>query len=564
MAPDASIPRSERLGIAIVLGVLLLATANNFVTFAIGSRAASIVLIAAPACAGLFFVRARHRRRPSSVGPPAAAWADAGTAVVCAAFLLAIAGRLFFWRSLSSSGLLHPDLPWHIGRVAQQAFLSSPGYWPLSPLAFPGPLPFVSFTGDALVSATVRYWPITIHALTYSQILFLWAMLLWIAVALVAGWGPWGSLTVLTTALLAVPAFMFGLHRVGVILLVFFHANPNSLIAWPVGLAFAFHLQQAFRRRTPPSLLFLILVPPASLFFKANQAFAFGFLQALGFAIWWCYGTRRDAMRWSLCAGAIWAAVILLSFGMGGWPPSRGVHPSIANFMHYAHVALPGPRTPLAYFAHWLSYVVLVAALSWGAARLRRDRDWTRDVVIPVTVLVLALGYLAVGWWVVVPNGLTEGEPMHVNFELIMWIATVTVVGAMDRARVSAAFSASTSVLALAFFGVMVWMLNTQPGPSGGIPMDRNYSVEYESAVRARVSPSIAEGTCFGYGRRFAIDVNGGGDADLVIAATGCAVINGNRWRGYLGRNQPERLRLGPVIPVPSGDAFRLIAITSP
>lgn len=554
MVPSASIPRSERLGIAIVLGVLLLATANNFVTFAIGSRAAAVVVMAATVWAGFLVVRRRG----------AAAWVDGATAIVCVVFLLAIAGRLFFTRSLSTFGLFYADLPWHVGRVAQQAFLSTPGYWPLSPLAFPGPLPFVSFVSDALVSATIRYLPITIHAFTYSQVLFVWAMVLWTAAVLIAGGGPWRTPTVLAISLLAVPAFMFGPHRVGAIVLVFFHANPNSLIAWPVGLAFACHLEHAWRRRTPPALLVLIVVPPASLFFKANQAFAFGFLQALGFALWWFTPRRREAVTWGLAAGVIWLGAILLSFAMGGWPQSSGVHPSLANFTHYARVALPDVHSLTALLLRWLSYVMLVAAACWGAARVSRHRGPMRDVAVPTAVIALALLYLAVGWWAVVPNGLAEGEPMHVNLELIMWLITAALLGAVDRARVNAVFNASASAIALALFGVMVWMLNTQPEARGGIPLEYRYDVADEAEIRTRAAAFMPGGTCFGYGRRFAIDVQGDGDPDAVIAATGCAVINGNRWRGYLGQNQPERVRLRPVIPVPAGDAFRLIAITSP
>ena len=98
----------------------------------------------------------------------------------------------------------------------------------------------------------------------------------------------------------------------------------------------------------------------------------------------------------------------------------------------------------------------------------------------------------------------------------------------------------------------------------GGIPLEYRYDVGFEADVRRRVSTSIPGGNCFWYGRRFAIDVRGDEDPDTVIAATGCAVINGNRWRGYLGQNQPERVRLQPVIPVRSGDPFRLIVLTSP
>lgn len=562
MAPDTSIPRSERLGLAIILGVLLLATANNFLTFALGSIGAAVALVAGPACAGVA-VRARSRRRGSYEWPGLRP-IDAAAAAVCATFLLAIAFRLFLWRSLETFGLLYADLPWHIGRASQQAFLSTPGYWPLSPIAFPGPLPFVSFAGDSLVSATFRYLPISIHAFTYSQVLFIWAAVLWTAVAFVADGGAWGALTLLTIAILAMPAFLFGIPLIGTIVYVFFHANPNSLIAWPVGLAFTLHLQRSLRRGTPPSKAFLLLAPPASIFLKANQAFAFGFLQLAGFALWWSTGRRLEVLKGGALTAVIWTATIVLSLAMGSWPPSAGVHPSLANFRHYALVALPGGQSPWDLFMRAVSYVVLVGAVGWVGARLDGTREWTRAAVIPVAVLTIALAYLALGWWAVVPNGLAEGEPMHVNFELIMWLITAAVVDAVDRARASAVFAVSASVLALAFVGATAWLINTQPDWKGGVPLEYRYDTQVEGEIRARAAATIPEGNCFWYGRRFAIDVEGDGDPDAVIAATGCPVIDGSRWRGYLGQNDPERVRQTPDIRVRSGRAFRLVALTSP
>src|SRR5262249_28884253 len=153
----------------------------------------------------------------------------------------------------------------------EQAFQSTSGFWPRSPIAFPGRLPFMTFVGDALVSASFRYLPIPLNAFHYSQTLFCWAIVLWTAVALIAGAGPWRAAIALSMAVFAAPMFFFGVDHFGETFAVSFSANPNSLVAWPIGIALALHLYRSFQRHAPPDPLVLVLVPPASLFFKANQ-----------------------------------------------------------------------------------------------------------------------------------------------------------------------------------------------------------------------------------------------------------------------------------------------------
>src|SRR5205823_67991 len=98
----------------------------------------------------------------------------------------------------------------------------------------------------------------------YPQVLFVWAMLLWTAVVLIAGSGALRSLIVLTTALILVPILLWSLGLVGYIVFVFLHANPNSLVAFPIALALAFHVTQAFGRRARPMPLLVAIVPAAS------------------------------------------------------------------------------------------------------------------------------------------------------------------------------------------------------------------------------------------------------------------------------------------------------------
>ncbi len=572
---------SERLGLSVVLGVLLLAVANNYLSALLGSFWTAVALLVLPA-GRLVFVTVRREWSSSFGDLRASLWRDLAGSIVCALFILSAAHKLFFWRSLSALGFFHLDLPWHIGRASAQAFQSVSGSWPLSPLAFPAPLPFVSFVADSLASATFRYLPISIHGFTYSQVLFCWSMVLWTAVVLTAGSGPRRALVVLITAILAVPAFLFGIRGVGDAVFVFFLANPNSLTTWPIGLALAFHLYQSFRRNSTPSLLVLALVPPASVFFKANQAFSFGFLQAVGIGIVLSSGRYLNGLKLALYAAGIWAAAILASLAMGPWPISTGVHPSIANLKYYARAAVPDTRSLSSLAVRWLTYLLIVGvvcaapALARAASSAPRTagtigRQLQRDVGTPLAVLTAAMVYLAVGWWAVAPSGLAEGEPMHVNFELIMWLMTVFIAGAVHNLYSGDPAGrrwggvrlrpVALSAIGVGLSGFMMWNLNGPSARRWANPVHPDYDITVERDVRDAAKQWIPDGNCFGFGRRYAMYVSDPYDPDMVIAATGCPVINGRRWRGYLGDNRPDRVREQATIAVGAGGPFGLIEI---
>ena len=549
---DALTP-TERVGVSVVLGVLALAIANNFLSALIGSAATAWVVVAVP-LARILFVAARRQWPPLLAPLRPIVGSTLAAAAITLVFLLAVAGRLFFSVELSGSGLLYADLPWHIGRVAEQAFQSAPGFWPPSPLAFPSPLPFVSYAGDSLAAATFRYLPTPIHMFSYSQVLFAWAAVLWTGSVLIASPRTSGAFLFLTTALLAMPVLIWGIGLVDDILFVFFHANPNSLIAWPVGLALAMHLGRSFRRGALPSLLLLIAIPPASLFFKANQAYVFGFLEAVGFAMWIASGRHRDAIRGMIVGAAAWVAAILLCLAMGSWPIAAGVHPSLLNFNYYASVAFPDQQTVPQLVTH-LSWCVLVVAVVAAIAEGSRAR---RNVLIPLMVLVASLAYVAVGWWLVAPIGIAEGEPMHVNIEVMLWLSTAIVAGALCAIpRERSALNAGSLCAATALAVYMVWTINMPPPPRVP-PLD---APAIEGRIRDALRSTIPDGHCFAYRRRYVIDVRSDDDADVVMAATGCPVINGRRWRGYLGDNRPAVLRTQTAIAVKAGQPFRVVVI---
>ena len=176
--------------------------------------------------------------------------------------------------------------------------------------------------------------------------------------------------------------------------------------------------------------------------------------------------------------------------------------------------------------------------------------------------------YLLAGWSLIVPLGIGEGEPMHVNFELILWLLTVPVAASLcvvyDAAPASRVLRAGFAVAVLVSTLAMMAVLNSRPPGDGGLPLERDYSVSAEARFRDAVKAIIPDGNCFAYGRRYVLYtiVDGEFPPDFTIAATGCPQLNGTRWRGNLGDNRPESLAMSPAIAVPAGEPFRVVAFT--
>ena len=562
----------QYLAAAIILGTLLLAVANNYLSALFGSKAASVALPLLPFCAvSAAGVRGARSTLLKEVG--SAFLAAVGSTILCAVFILAATLKIYSGRSLSEAGVLHPDLPWHIGRVVEQAFQSSPGFWPLSPIAFPDSLPYQSFVADSLAAATLRYLPFQLHALNYSQVILAWAVVLWTSVVLINEGALFVSLIVLATSLLLVPALIWGRDSVGSVLMASFHSNPNSAIDWPIGVAVAFHLCQSLQRRAALIWAFVILTPPASLFFKVNAAFAFTFLTALGILLGLLNWSRREWIRYVLYASSAWVLSFGAALAVGRWPVSIGIRFSAQNFWHYAGAALP----PLKEHSWSLglitgsSYIVIVGVALLARFWLNRftagstvRRSAWNDIVIPLSVLAAAMVYLLAGWLLIVPTGPAEGDPMHVNFELIMWLITVPVSSCLCLAyeagspRVLRYGIAGTVVAATS---AMTWILNTRSPGNGGLPLGRDYNIAAEATFRDSLKSAIPDGNCFGYGRRYVIYtiVDGEFPPDFTVAATGCPQLNGTRWRGYLGDNRPELLARSSAIAAPSGRPFRVV-----
>jgi hypothetical protein len=426
------------------LGTLLLAVLNTLLTALFGSRPAAVAVVLLPL--GTLVLIGWRRRHESGIfdhrWPPfaAAGW----HAAVCAACVFAIAHRLFTQNSFLSQGIFHPDLLWHVGRVAEQAFQSSPGSLPLSPIAFPDPLPYQSFVVDSLVSATFRYLPIPLQAFTFCQVAFAWALVLWTAVVLIAGSTLASSLFVLTSAILLAPIGIWGVDAFGSFVTTAFHSNQNSLFAWEIGLGLTFHLYRSFRRGVPPMLSFALVIPPASIFFKVNEAFAFAFLGAIGLVM--SGESRRSwrpVLKRSLVAAALWAVAFASALALGRWPVSAGLRGSSDNFWYYAGTAVPALKSRsgaqvVEVALSYLATIALAGAIATWCQR-RRERSVASpaillrlNVMVPVGVMAVAMAYLFVGWWLVLPIGVAEGEPMHVNFALMPWLTTVPLASALS------------------------------------------------------------------------------------------------------------------------------------
>jgi hypothetical protein len=575
-------PAPERFGMSVVLGVLLLAVANNYLSGLLGSIAAGVVVLVLP-LANLALVAASRRWRTRALeGLGGTGRTIAAATGLSTLFCLSIAGNLFAWHRLAADGTLYPDLPMHIGRTAQQAFQSTAGFFPLSPMAFPARLPFMAFAADSLVAATFRCLPLPIDAFTFEQAMFGWVVVLLTAVVLIADPRPLRGLVVLAIAMLAVPLVVWPAQEFPYTVYVLFHANPNSAIARPIGLAFALHVYRSFLRKAPPSWPFLVFVPAASLFFKPNLAFSFGFLEVAGFAAW-AWSRHRGIVTGAASAAGAWIVAIGLTFVGGVWMVSPPLRPSVANLWHYADVAIPAldhqqsVRRLLGIFA---SYLAITGGAAAGVVVLRSrwtpvasiGRSLAREAAVPAMVVALAIVYVLAGWWLVAPVS-TNGEPMHVNFELIVTLMTAPIAIALcsllDGDRLLPAWprgqriaGAAIGCAIAALWVSLAWRLNTRAGSEGGLPLHFDYDIAREDALRQGLGGRIPDGHCYSYGRRFAVYVDGGFEPEFVMAATGCPVLNGDRWRGLLGDNDSDALGRVSTIAVGSGPPFRVVDIT--
>jgi hypothetical protein len=224
-----------------------------------------------------------------------------------------------------------------------------------------------------------------------------------------------------------------------------------------------------------------------------------------------------------------------------------------------------------------LTYLMTVGGVGAMAGLLRFDLEpagpragrtmFLRDVAIPIAILAAAMAYLLFGWWAITPTGLAPGEPMHVNFELIAWLMIVPIANAVNgladaAVRAGARGRGVTRTLAsgvAALWLFMVWSFNTQVMQLGGLAIAPTYDLMAEGRLRKALSARIPDGHCFSYSRRYAIYVTGEFDPDAAIAATGCPVVNGKRWRGYLGANDQDQVRHLRQIADVQGEPFQLV-----
>jgi len=246
------------------------------------------------------------------------------------------------------------------------------------------------------------------------------------------------------------------------------------------------------------------------------------------------------------------------------------------NLWVYADVSMSGllQMHSLRGLFWWCMRILAIVGGSCGAAawirtaytRDARRWNWIRsELLSPVVLLAVAMVYVFAGWWAIAPLEFGSGEPMGVNFELLVWLIGAPIAMSAcwlyDAApRTMRVFVGAMTVVGAA---IAVWTLNVASLERGGLALSRDYDTALEKRLRETLAARIPGGHCFDYDRRFVLysDPDGEFPPDFSIAATGCPQLNGQRWRALLGNNDPDSLRRMSFIDV-RGMRYRVVDVT--
>src|SRR5262249_7242872 len=280
----------------------------------------------------------------------------------------------------------------------------------------------------------------------------------------------------------------------------------------------------------------VLVVPAASVFFKVNEAFTFAFLGVIGLAaLGWSTGSAGLLLRYAAAAFGLWATAFAFALALGPWPVAAGLRGSMEHVWYSLGAAMPAWKNSTGPQAAALAIALLAAVALAGvvavwrlsglrSARAAPARQVGTYVVVPTVVLAAAMLFLFVGWWLVVPIDIAEGEPMHVNFVLIPCIVTASIATTLCvlYGTGSRTTPASLIVAATLVWAVFAWRLNTRRADAGGLVVSSDYDVALERRFRAALSTVIPDGNCFDYSRRYVIYtvINGEVPSDFAIAAT--------------------------------------------
>ena len=105
--------------------------------------------------------------------------------------------------------------------------------------------------------------------------------------------------------------------------------------------------------------------------------------------------------------------------------------------------------------------------------------------------------------------------------------------------------------------------LSWSPNPELPWQLDKNKTIERVLNIRSDLQFEIPDGHCFSHYKNYAIYVGTGkgkSNPDFIGAATGCPLVNGKRWRGYFGDNNPEDFARGKQAIVSSqGVTYKIV-----
>lgn len=542
---------SVRFGVSIIFGTLCLAIINNYLTYLIGGFLTGITIFLFPAIfLVIFFIY--DRKSSLDLLSNKSVLMFLGVPLF---LMLLVAFPLEKW---FSNGRFYVDLDFHVNRVAQQAF-ADPRSWPQSSVSFPVRLPYIAFIGDSLVSQVFRFLSFERNPFHYAETLFVWAIFIWSSLIFIMG-SIKKFLLAIIIILIVLPFIMWGKDEVFNLIYTIFHANPNDLVAYPVGFSLIFYIFQSFfTSKTRPSLLTLALIPPTVIFFKPNEAPAFLFLQILGFIL----SIKKRAVAkqivalWMILSIVAWLLFLYMARFMGSLAVSLSFHPSLSNLLYYSRVVFSSEESILSFISDWSRYVLTIYGMSllavFSTVQFSNSRNslykfrsiLLHDLTYPFGIFLVAIVYL-LSWWFAIPHtpNTGGGEPMHVNFILIMWFSAVILYHSILPAFKTKPLK--NNQITLFLLAVFIYSLFSKNEPLMKLlEAHPNRSLAAVQKIRADVRKFIPEGHCFDYGKKYALYVNDlevdeFRNIDFLGAATGCPLVKGLRWRGLLGDKKEE------------------------
>jgi hypothetical protein len=588
---------SEIFGFSIMIGAILLGISNYFLSLLIGGYLTGFTLILAP----LVLILLEYYKNPKLTIKkllllhPSIKYFSAFFFI-----LLLIVNPVY---SFFSAGYFYRDIIWHSVRVSQMSF-SEPGFIPKSPVAFPDSLPFLSFIADSLVSSVIRYLPSEIWPFHYSLILFLWVLIFWFCIFLVIS-HFWRALLALVLGITLAPYLIVGPNAVVDSLWVHFHANPNSAVIYPIGFVLFAYLADCYLERKLPLLSAISLIPPATVFIKINNSPALLFIQSIGFTLWLYIlldTSKRLAplnsianlnfkkLKLNLNLQTIYPLFYFLSISIFLWlifyistktlgqnPVDLRVWPYLSSLVYYLQNSFSGTTfdlflwSPLAIFYRFLLFTIPLlfliflklknSNLSSPDFQINSLSKFKELIMISTLLLITSVSLLIIVWTIIAPTpNAGGGEPVQSNIVILSWTLTIIVwllLVVLFEVSVHKSFHVILSCILC-----LIWInfLSSKKYPN--IPqMNQEVSITAAQEIRSTAKTQIPGGNCYGFEKHYSLFIKNLPPNDFVSAATGCPLINGEKWRGYLGSNDPLSLSKKTYLNI-EGKLWKVVKLT--